>query len=290
MNPFDIAKTSFSTHLGHYEYLVMPFGLSNAPTMFQQLMNNIFAPFPRKFVLVFFDDILIYSKNIKQHRLHVAQVFQILRIHQLKAKMSKCTFATPTVEYLGHVMSGEGVAIDPAKIKEISTWEAPKMIKQLRRFLGLTGYYRRFVQGYASICRPLHDALKKNSFAWSEAQQEAFDKLKIAMTTPPVLILPNFNLPLYLDTDASGKGLGAVLMQQGRPIAFFSKALGPKPLAQSIYEKEALAILESLRKWRHYLLGNKLIIRTDQKSLKYLSSQRLLEGISAQIDAQIVGV
>jgi hypothetical protein len=136
----------------------------------------------------------------------------------------------------------------------------------------------------------LHDALKKNSFTWSKAQQEAFDKLKLAMTTPPVLILPNFNLPLYLDTDASGKGPGAVLMQQGRPIAFFSKALGPKPLAQSIYEKEALTILESLRKWRHYLLGNKLIIRTDQKSLKYLSSQRLLEGISAQIDAQIVGV
>jgi hypothetical protein len=142
MNPSDIAKTAFSTHLGHYEYLVIPFGLSNAPATFQQLMNNIFAPFLRKFVLVFFDDILIYSKNIKQHRLHIAQVLQVLRIHQLKAKMSKCMFATPTVEYLGHVLSGDGVATEPAKIKEISSWEAPKTIKQLRRFLGLTGYYR----------------------------------------------------------------------------------------------------------------------------------------------------
>jgi hypothetical protein len=136
----------------------------------------------------------------------------------------------------------------------------------------MTGYYRRFVQGYASICRPLHDVLKKNSFIWTDQQQSAFEALKKAMTTPPVLILPNFTLPFYLETDASGKGLGAVLMQQGRPIAYFSKAIGPKALALSIYEKEALAILESLRKWRHYLLGNKLIIRTDQQSLKYLSS------------------
>jgi hypothetical protein len=279
MKPDDIPKTAFSTHLGHYEYLVMPFGLTNAPATFQQLMNNIFAKYIRKFVLVFFDDILVYSQNIQQHRQHLHMTLSILRLHQLKAKLSKCSFASPTVEYLGHVISGHGVATNPSKISEISNWESPKNVKQLRRFLGLAGYYRRFIRGYASICRPLHDVLKKNSFHWDTSQQAAFQQLKLAMTTPPVLILPNFSIPFQLETDASGTGLGAVLMQQGRPVAYFSKSLGPKAAALSVYEKEALAILEALRKWRHYLLGNQLIIKTDQRSLKYLSSQRLLEGI-----------
>ena len=195
MKPEDIAKTDFSTHLGHYEYLVMPFGLTNAPATFQQLMNNIFAQHSRQFVLVFFDDILVYSKNLQQHRQHLAQVLQILRLHQLKAKISKCTFTTPSVDYLGHVLSGQGVATDPAKIQEILNWPIPLTLTELRRFLGLTGYYRRFIEGYASICRALHDILKKNSFCWTEKQQQAFEQLKKAMTTPPVLILPNFSLP-----------------------------------------------------------------------------------------------
>jgi hypothetical protein len=246
-------------------------------------MNNIFAQHLWKFVLVFFDYILIYSKNLQQHRAHLNSVLQILRLHQLKAKLSKCTFAVPSVEYLCHVLSGNGVATDPSKIQEIISWQAPETVKQLRGFLGLTGYYRRFVKGYASICRPLHDVLKKNSFAWASPQQAAFEALKLAMTTPPVLILPNFQLPFTLETDASGSGLGAVLMQNKQPIAFFSKVLGPKAQAQSIYEKEGMAILEALKKWRHYLLGNKLIIKTDQRSLKYLSSQRLLEGIQHKL-------
>jgi hypothetical protein len=131
MSPQDIAKTAFSTHMGHYEYLVMPFGLTNAPATFQQLMNNIIAQHLRKFVLVFFDDILIYSKNLQQHRAHLNSVLQILRLHQLKAKLSKCTFAVPSVEYLGHVLSGNGVATDPSKIQEIISWQAPETVKQL---------------------------------------------------------------------------------------------------------------------------------------------------------------
>jgi hypothetical protein len=190
MSPQHIAKTAFSTHMGHYEYLVMPFGLTNAPATFQQLMNNIFAQHLRKFVLVFFDDILIYSKNLQQHRAHLNSVLQILRLHQLKAKLSKCTFAVPSVEYLGHVLSGNGVATDPSKIQEIISWQAPETVKQLRGFLGLTGYYRRFVKGYASICRPLHDVLKKNSFSWASPQQAAFEALKLAMTTPLFLFCP----------------------------------------------------------------------------------------------------
>jgi hypothetical protein len=131
MSPQHIAKTAFSTHMGHYEYLVMPFGLTNAPATFQQLMNNIIAQHLRKFVLVFFDDILIYSKNLQQHRAHLNSVLQIPRLHQLKAKLSKCTFAVPSVEYLGHVLSGNGVATDPSKIQEIISWQAPETVKQL---------------------------------------------------------------------------------------------------------------------------------------------------------------
>jgi hypothetical protein len=187
------------------------------------------------------------------------------------------------VEYLGHIISAKGVATDPSKIKDIIQWKTPTTVTQLRGFLGLTGYYRRFVKGYASICRPLHEVLKKNAFHWGQEQEEAFQQLKVIMTTPPVLALPDFTLPFVLETDASGVGLGAVLMQKGQPLAFFSKTLGIKSQAQSIYEKEAAAILEALKKWRHYLVGNKLVIRTDQQSLKFLTSQRLLEGVQHKL-------
>jgi hypothetical protein len=172
-------------------------------------------------------------------------------------------FCTPQVEYLGHIISSYGVATDPIKIEDILKWKSPTTITQLRGFMGLNGYYRRFVKNYAAIYKPLHAVLKKNSFQWTSQQEEAFQALKIAMTNPPVLALLDFTLPFIIETDASGYGLGAVLMQLGRPLAFLSKTLGVKAIAQSIYEKEAMEILEALRKWRHYLLGNQLVIRTD---------------------------
>lgn len=279
MNEADVHKTAFSTHLGHYEYQVMPFGLSNAPATFQELMNSIFSRFLRKFVLVFFDDILVYSANVQEHARHLSQVLLALRNHSLKVKFSKCTFGQPQVEYLGHIINGQGVQTDPSKIQDIINWKTPQTIKKLRGFLGLTGYYRRFIKGYATICQPLHNILKKDAFHWGQEQQLAFDTLKQVMSHPPLLALPDFTTPFTMETDACASGLGAVLMQQGKPLAFFSKSLGPRASAQSIYEKEAMAILEALKKWRHYFLGNKLIIKTDQRSLKYLASQRLLEGI-----------
>jgi hypothetical protein len=164
MNPADIAKTDFRTHMDHYEYLVMPFVLTNAPATFEELMNNIFAQVLRKFVLVFFDDILIYIKNLLENKHHLSAVLQLPRAHQLRVKLSKFSFATKSVEYLRHVISVSGVDIDPSKITDIVTWKTPTNITQLRGFLGLTGYYRRFVTHYATICKPLHDALKKNSY------------------------------------------------------------------------------------------------------------------------------
>lgn len=289
MKAEDIPKTAFTTHLGHFEYVVMPFGLTNAPATFQFLMNDVLSEFLRKFALVFFDDILIYSNSLSDHIHYLRSVLQVLCQHQLFAKMGKCTFGQTEIEYLGHVISKNGVAIDPAKIQIIQQWPSPKNITQLRAFLGLIGYYRRFIKGYGVICRPLFDALKKNSFVWCESQEKAFQHLKLMMSTPPVLALPNFNEPFVLEADASGQGIGAVIMQQGKPIAFFIKSLGPKAAAASTYEKEALAILEALKKWNHYFASTSLIIKTYQQSLKYIQEQKLVEGIQHKLLIKLLG-
>jgi hypothetical protein len=192
-------------------------------------------------------------------------------------------FGAPQVEYLGHIIKGEGVSTDPAKISAVADWVAPTSVKQLRSFLGLTGYYRRFIKNYGLICRPLYDLLKKVPFLWTETQEAAFCTLKQALISAPVLALPNFSQPFVLETDASGSGLGAVLMQDGKALAYFSVALGPKNTALSTYEKEALAVLEAVKRWRHYFLGNKLIIQSDQQSLKYITDQRIAEGIQHKL-------
>lgn len=283
MNSEDVHKTAFRTFLGHYEYLVMPFGLSNAPGTFQALMNFLFAHYNRKFVLVFFDDILIFSKTLEEHVDHLAQVLKILRENELYAKLSKCVFAVDKVQYLGHVVSGEGVATEPEKITAISQWPTPTDATKLRSFLGLAGYYRRFIKNYGIICKPLHNSLKKGQFQWTAEQDLAFKTLQQALISAPVLALPDFKQPFLLETDASGHGIGAVLMQQGRPLAYYSSALCPRNAALSTYEKEALAILEALKKWRHYLLGNSVIIKTDQQSLKFITDQRITEGVQHKL-------
>lgn len=246
-------------------------------------MNDIFKPYLRKFILVFFDDILVYSKNLTEHVQHLRIAFQLLQQHSLFVKLPKCEFATKKVEYLGHVISAQGVATKPQNIDAIVNWQIPKTVTKLRGFLGLTGYYRRFVKGYGTLCRPLQDLLKKNSFQWTEEHTTAFNKLKQILTTCPVLALPDFSKPFILETDACGSGIGAVLMQGGRPLAYMSKCLGPKAASQSVYEKEALAILEALKKWRHYFLGNSLIIKTDQQSLRFMTTQKLTEGIQHKL-------
>ena len=289
VQPSDIHKTAFRTHNGHYEYLVMPFGLSNAPSTFQAIMNAIFRPHLRKFILVFFDDILIYSPTWEMHLHHVTQTLDILKQQQFYLKASKCAFGKQELEYLGHIISHQGVKVDSNKIEAMVAWPQPANISELRGFLGLTGYYRKFVRNYGLIARALTNLLKKGQFSWNAEAEEAFQTLKKAMTTTPILAMPNFNDTFIVETDASGNGIGAVLQQQGKPIAFMSRALGVSKCSWSTYAKEMLAVVEAIRVWRPYLLGQHFIIQTDQRSLKYLLEQRITTPEQQKWVAKLLG-
>lgn len=268
----DIPKTVFCTHQGHYEYRVMPFGLCNAPSTFQATMNALLQPFFRKFTVVFFYDILVYSATLDAHLHHLTLVFEALLQGQFYLKQSKCLLAQRQLEYLGHIISDRGIEPEQTKITAMLTWPIPSSQKDLCGFLGLTGFYRRFIKGYASIASALTPLLCKDKFLRSPAAQAAFEHLKQAMTHAPVLAPPNFTIPFVLETDASGNAMGAVLMQQGHPIAFFSKQFSPCMQRASTYVCELHTMTTAIQKWRHYLLGHPFTILTDHWSLKGLMS------------------
>ncbi|KAL4325224.1 hypothetical protein GQ457_11G000740 [Hibiscus cannabinus] len=274
--PEDVHKTAFRTHEGHYEFLVMPFGLKNAPSTFQSTMNQNFQPYLRQCVLVFLDDILVFSKSWSEHLDHLRRVLQILRDNGLVAKKSKCTFGQEAVEYLGHVVTRHGLTVDPNKVTAIQGWPVPRNVKEVRGFLGLVGYYRRFIKGFSTIAAPLSDLLKKNeNFEWSQLAQEAFAQLKARLCTAPVLALPCFEKEFVIETDASGVGIGAVLIQENKPLAYFSQKLSGRMQGASTYHREMFAITQAMSRWRQYLLGRKFVIITDQKSLRELTQQTI---------------
>ena len=207
----DIPKTGFSTRYGLYEYTVMSFGLTNAPATFMRLMNSVFMEYLDKFVVIYIDDILIYSKTEEEHAEHLRLVLAKLREHRLYAKFSKCEFWLKELIFLGHVVSAKGVAVIPDKVQTVLEWKTPNSVKHVRSFLEMAVYYRRFIENFSKLAKPMTDLLKKDKkFEWSEKAEEAFQVLKTNLTTAPVLVLPNTSKDFVIFCDASLQGLGCV--------------------------------------------------------------------------------
>jgi hypothetical protein len=274
IRPCDIPKTAFSTRYDLYEFLVMSFGLTIALAYFMYLMNSVFMTELDKFVVVFIDDILIYSTNEKEHAKHLRVVLQRLRDHKLYAKFSKCEFWLKSLKFLGHTISQDGISADPSKVQEVMDWKPPKSVHQIRSFLGLVGYYRRFIPDFSRIAKPMTELLKKGvKFMWTEACEKAFHTLRQHLTSAPVLVQPDNSKPFEVFCDASGTGLGCVLMQEGRVIAYASRALRPHEINYPTHDLALAAVVHALKIWRHYLMGNRCNIFTDHKSLKYIFTQ-----------------
>ncbi|WVZ63931.1 hypothetical protein U9M48_013522 [Paspalum notatum var. saurae] len=263
----DIPKTAFSTRYGLYEYLVMSFGLTNAPAFFMYMMNSVFMKELDKFVAVFIDDILIYSKSEEEHKEHLRIVITRLREHKLYAKFSKCAFWLKEVSSLGHILSEKGV-------KDVLNWKQLETVTEIRSFLGLAGYYRRFIKDFSKTTKLMTSLTKKNAkYVWSSNCEEAFQTLKKLLTSAPVLAQPDVTKPFDVYCDASGNGLGCVLMQEGRVIAYASRQLRKHEANYPTHDLELAAVVHALKIWRHYLLGNTCHIYTDHKSLKYILTQ-----------------
>ena len=225
MREGDEWKIAFKTHDGLYEWIVFPFGLSNAPNTFMRFMNHILKPCIQNFVVVYFDDILIYNKSLEEHLEHLRQLFSILRKQRLFSNLKKCDFSADRIIFLGYVVTKDGIEMDQNKIEAIISWPIPSSIHDVRSFHGLVSFYMRFICGFSSIMALIIECLKGNKFKWSSVTQEIFELIKKKVTQAPCLALPNFNKVFEVESDASHVGIGAVLSQEKRPIAFFSEKL-----------------------------------------------------------------
>ncbi|GJU39781.1 putative reverse transcriptase domain-containing protein [Tanacetum coccineum] len=250
----DIPKTAFRTRYGHFEFMVMPFGLTNAPTVFMDLMNQVCKPYLDKFVIIFIDDILIYSKMKEEHEVHLKLVLELLRKEELYAKFSKCEFWLQEVHFLGHVVNQSGIHVDPSKIEALKNWKAPTTPSKVRLFLGLADYYRRFIANFSKIAKPLTLPTQKNQ----------------------ILSLPDGIEDFVVYCDASNQGLGCVLMQRGKVIAYASRQIKIHEKNYTTHDLELGAVVFALKTWRHYLYGTKSVIYTDHKSLQHIFDQKEL--------------
>ena len=276
MREGDEWKTAFKTRDGLYEWMVMPFGLSNAPSTFMRFMNHILKPCIGNFVVVYFDDIWIYSKNSMEHLEHLRQLFSILREHRLFVNLKKCDFYTDRIIFLGYVVTKDGIEMDRRKIEAITNWPTPSSIHDVRSFHGLVSFYRRFIPGFSSIMAPVTECLKGEKFKWTSVAEESFELIKKKVTEAPCLVLPDFNKVFEVECDASQVGIGAVLSQEGRPITFFSEKLNEAKRKYSTYDKEFYAIYRALFHWSQYLLYTPFVLFSDHEALKFINHQHKL--------------
>src|ERR1044072_4757161 len=273
----DIQKTAFRTRYGHYEYSVMSFGVTNAPGVFMEYMNRIFHPYHDKFTVVFIDDILIYSKSDEEHAEHLRVVLELLKEKKLYAKLSKCEFWLDEVSFLGHVISKNGIVVDPTKVEEVSQWETPKNASEICSFLGLAGYYRKFIEGFSKLALPLTKLTRKGQvFVWDVEFEKGFQELKRRLTSAPILILPNLAESFIVYCDASLMGLGGVLLQARQVVTYASIQLKIHERNHPTHDLELAAMVFVLKLWRHYLYGSRFEVFSDHKSLKYLFDQKEL--------------
>ncbi|KDN34722.1 hypothetical protein RSAG8_12196, partial [Rhizoctonia solani AG-8 WAC10335] len=296
-------KTAFKTKYGLFEYCVMPFGLCNALACFQYFMNDILFDILDVYVIVYLDDILIFSKDENEHEQHVREVLSRIRKASCLLNLEKCEFKVSEVHYLGVIANGEGVHVDPDKVTKAVDWATPKSVKGVQEFLGFINFYRRFMDNFNNVALPLYKLLKKDvQWVWGDNEEKSFNALKKALVESPILIQPNVSKEFLLECDASDYATGAILNQIGpddkmHPVAFLSKTLAPAERNYDIYDKELLAVIQALKEWRHYLEGSKIPIKilTDHKNLEYYKTKRDLNchqwrwmGILADFNFRII--
>ncbi|GJS70152.1 reverse transcriptase domain-containing protein [Tanacetum coccineum] len=273
----DIPKTTFRTRYRHYEFQVTPFGLTNAPAVFMDLMNRVCKPYLDKFMIVFIDDILIYSHNKEEHANHLRIILELLKKEKLYAKYSKCDFRIHIVQFLRHLINSQGLHVDPAKIKAFKNWASPTTPTKIRQFLGLAGYYQRFIKGFLKIAKSLTELTQKNKkYIWGEDQESAFQLLKQKLCEALILALTEGNDDFIVYCDASHQGLGAPLMQKEKVIAYGSRQLKPNEENYTTHDLELGAVVFALKIWRHYLYDTKCTVFTDHKSLHHILDQKEL--------------
>ena len=291
-------KTAFRTRYGSFEYLVMPFGMTNAPATFQYFMNDIFRDMTDIFIVIYLDDILIYSENEKDHQEHVRRVLERLRQHNLHARPDKCSFHTKEVEYLGVIVSPAGIAMDPTKVQTILDWPAPRKVRDVQSFLGFANFYRRFIDNFSGIVRPITRLLSKSTvWKWSPECQSVFELLKTVFTTAPILRHYNPEHPVILECDASDFAIAAILSQTDsttkeiHPIAFHARTMLPAELNYDIYDKELLAIFEAFKQWRAYLEGvpHQIMVYSDHNNLQYFTTTKQLSRRQARWSEYLSG-
>ena len=272
MEPNSKKYTGFSTPDGHFQYRRMPFGLKNAPARFQRMMNNAPQGLIGKHCFVYLDDIIIFGTTIEEHNRNLAIVFQRLRETELKLQPDKCEYLKPELEYLGHLITAEGIRPNPSKLEAVKNFKMPGNVTEVKAFLGLTGYYRKFIRNFAKISKPLTELTKNDvPFHWTDRQQIALDILKGKLLEEPILKRPDFLQPFTRTTDASNEGIGAILSQKGHPCCYISRTLIPAETNYTTTEKELLAIVWTVRRLRQHLLGRKFTILTDHKALVCLT-------------------